>query len=135
MSIDLQEVPLNALLAEVRIRQKESIRKLVEIERATFPNRLAEAPIYLRAACKIWDVTMREILSKRRTKRLVEARWAVMHKLREDGYTLQEIAVATYRKDHATVMHGLRAVEALKGSDSTFIEKLNEFTAELAPAS
>ena len=61
---------------------------------------------------KKWGTTRARVLGDSRRHEDVRARWEVMHVLhREDGKSLSLIG-RWLRRDHSTVLHGLRALEA-----------------------
>lgn len=63
-------------------------------------------------------VSPADIMGRKRTKRIAQARQSVMLWLRSDGRTLQEIADILQR-DHSTVLHGIRraALKAVEGGE------------------
>lgn len=54
-----------------------------------------------------YGLTIEQVLSECRLRPYVRARWGVMRRLRDDGFTLTQIG-AWIGRDHATVFHGLK---------------------------
>jgi len=65
-----------------------------------------------RVVCAFWPVSMAELQGPERTKRIAQARHAAMWL----GYRYTNRSTTVlgryYRRDHATVLHGIRAVES-----------------------
>jgi chromosomal replication initiation ATPase DnaA len=64
-----------------------------------------------------FGVTVSSLLSPRRTLELSQARFAAMLVLRRSGFSYPAIARLTKRKDHTTVMHGVKCAAELEKSD------------------
>lgn len=62
----------------------------------------------IKVVTELADVTEQDVLGKSRVKEVVDARWMVMHFLREKGFTTQEISEAT-RQPVRTVNHALHS--------------------------
>jgi chromosomal replication initiation ATPase DnaA len=60
------------------------------------------------AVAKAFDVPAGLLYSSDRTARVSEARFACYVLLRERGLSLNEIASVTGRKDHGSVIHGMK---------------------------
>jgi hypothetical protein len=55
------------------------------------------------AVCSVYDVTRDQIMGRRRTEMLAEARQVAMVMVRRKGYTQEDTAAAFNRKDHVTI--------------------------------
>ncbi len=105
---------MSALLTELlskRRRLDERIR--AEVARIEAGDITADAVVV--ATAQILDVPIRVVLSETRTRRIVRARWVAAKVLR-DGLmlSLPQIADALNRRDHTTILHGLREIEKHK---------------------
>jgi chromosomal replication initiator protein len=70
------------------------------------------------AVCAVLHLSVDELLSPRRTPRIAQARQLAMYLSRETtGLTLKSIA-REFSRDHSTVLHAIRRVEASLGPDS-----------------
>ena len=75
----------------------------------------------IRAVCINHGVTRKELLSTSRAMHSVRARWSAMFVLRQvAGWSLPRIALSLRRKDHTTVMNGLKRVEDHMRVDADF---------------
>lgn len=78
-----------------------------------------------RAACAAWDVTLPQLLSERRDAALVEARQAAWLLARELTTASLPAIGRAFRRDHSTVLHGLRRAAArLAAPDPEFRARL-----------
>ena len=105
---------MSALLTELlskRRRLDERIR--AEVARIEAGDITADAVVV--ATAQILDVPIRVVLSETRTRRIVRARWVAAKVLR-DGLmlSLPQIADALNRRDHTTILHGLREIKKHK---------------------
>ena len=64
-------------------------------------------------AADLWGMSLNHLLSERQSKPYVEARWAAMLLIhRTLPYSINRIG-HIFKKDHTTVMHGLRRAKAM----------------------
>lgn len=72
-----------------------------------------KVPKVLKEVAKSFDVKVKDIKGKRRTKDVALARQVVMYILREEfSYKLEEVAHFVNRKDHTTVIHAIDKVKS-----------------------
>lgn len=71
------------------------------------PFRVVSPRQILERIARLHDVSVSDILGRSRRPHHCAARWAVMSELRARRWSTSEIG-ALLRRDHATVMHGLR---------------------------
>lgn len=77
-------------------------------------------------------ITPHELLSDRRTKNVVIPRWIIMWLMRElTMQSLPWIGQRLNRRDHSTVLHGLRQIETMRKSDPELQDELNQFLVAL----
>jgi len=67
--------------------------------------------------CQEFQVSKDDLLSPRRTKKLAFARQVGMYLLRQQDWTLQEIAWAFHRKNHTTVVYALEKKDVKKRAE------------------
>lgn len=85
----------------------------------------------LEAICSAFDVPPEKIKSSLRTNDAAFARFGLMWILRNhEKMTLQQIATHLTR-DHATVMHGVKAASEMILSDRKFAKKMHHALTEL----
>ena len=65
--------------------------------------------IILEELSETYDVSPREVLSKRRIYKVVAVRWLLIKRLSELGYGVAAIGRAVGR-DHSTVIHALKSL-------------------------
>lgn len=88
--------------------------------------------VVLSAVAEAADIPLKVMRGRRRERRFVLARWAVMHVLAESQWSLPQIGRLLAR-DHTTVLHGLRASRmALRGQDGEHLNNLIEVGFEAA---
>lgn len=69
-------------------------------------------------ACAAFGVTLEDMLGRRKPAKLSLARQVAMCVARRGGATLNEIAHA-FQRDHTTILHACRKVEALLKTDES----------------
>jgi hypothetical protein len=79
----------------------------------------------MRATCKVTGVSMTELTGTIRHKDHVRARWAVMHLARKYGRSLCYIGTML-RRDHTTVLYGIRCAEKWIDDDPTARQTLRD---------
>jgi chromosomal replication initiator protein len=108
-SLKNQEITLS--LAETAL--KGMLRPREEERRRLTPERIREA------VAKEWGVRPEGLISKRRTKDLTVPRQVAMYLIRDLlGLSLTEVGTLFGGRDHSTVIHSIRKVEAALNSGS-----------------
>lgn len=75
----------------------------------------------VRLVCQIYDVTKTDLLSDRRTRELVKPRQIACYLAKQlTPRSLPEIGRKLGGRDHTTVLHAIRKVEAMRGDDLSF---------------
>lgn len=78
------------------------------------------------AVCSVFGISQKELISLSRKRYLAEARFVAMFFLRNHSdIPLIDIAIAVGKKNHSTVLHGLRQFEILKQTCRFFREKVD----------
>ena len=75
------------------------------------------------AVCSVYGVTRRQIMGRRRTEMLAEARQVAMVMVRRKGYTQEDTAAAFRRKDHVTIFWAEKRCKEKYSWDKKFIVK------------
>ncbi len=75
------------------------------------------------AVCSVYGVTRRQIMGRRRTEVLAEARQVAMVMVRRKGYTQEDTAAAFRRKDHVTIFWAEKRCKEKYSWDKKFIVK------------
>lgn len=135
---DKPEVDFEAILQKKRAMEEkrekvrqERERKEKEIARN---KRLKEAALPLVA--KHYHVTVEEMLSKKRTKRLVHPRHTLQYILsKETTLSLTETAKIVGRGDHTVTLNAIKSVEAHLEGDEEFRERMEKLIREINIAS
>ncbi|MSR47308.1 MAG: hypothetical protein EXS13_09625 [Planctomycetes bacterium] len=86
----------------------------------------------LKAVCQHFEVTMADMSSPRRPQALSFARQSAMYLLRErTELSLSEIGGLLGGRDHTTILHGIRKIDAIARSDSRVRDHLNRLRGQL----
>ena len=102
---------MSALLTELLAKRRRLDERIkAEVARIEAGEITADAVVV--ATADLLEVPLGVILSKTRTSRIVKARWVAAKVLR-DGLmlSLPQIADALGKRDHTTILHGLREIE------------------------
>jgi hypothetical protein len=88
-----------------------------------------------RAVCEHYGVSLVDLLSSRRTKAIVLPRQVAVWLCRRlTPHSLPAIGPHFGGRDHTTMLHSARRIDALRQSDPAMQAKLDAFIAALAPA-
>ena len=88
-----------------------------------------------RAVCAHYGITLVDLLSTRRTQAVVTARQVAVWLCRRlTPHSMPAIGHHFGRRDHTTILHAARRVEALRQTDSATQARLDALIAALAPA-
>lgn len=114
------------LRSEVASFKRDIIRSMVGVKEDTDEAAILDI---VTAACREFGCGYKDILSTRRSEASVKARRAVYLLAREmTGHSLPAIGRAL-RKDHSTVLHGIRRAEELVKRDPLFADAVNKVRA------
>jgi chromosomal replication initiation ATPase DnaA len=105
----LDEIPTETLRAELQRRQATGSDTGIQVRDAV---------------ASAFDVSAFALYGRERTARISEARFACYVLLRRRGYSLNEVAAITGRKDHGSALHGLRRAGDLIDRDPEFRNRL-----------
>jgi len=81
-------------------------------------------------ACILTGIQRELVFSPDRGGRVPLIRFAAWHIARKEGWTLHELA-AVFRRDHGSVMHGLKVAENLLKTDPWFQQLVRQLLQEL----
>ena len=119
----LNNIPINQTMAEEALKDMISPHKEMEIN----------PDLILNVVCEHYNIEPKLILSNKKTKDISLVRQIIMYLCREyfDDMSLKSIAEFVGKKDHTTVMHGIKKIEddmdtdyKLKSSIETIKKKL-----------
>ena len=119
-----------------RIEEYRVLRKALEIiekkEKSDIESMLEfavtnnELEVILDEVCREYSVTVEEIKSKSRIRKINDSRQVAMHLLyKYTTMSLKEVGIELGRRDHTTVMHGLRSVQS-NSWDQTYKAKMDK---------
>lgn len=120
---------LNRLLAHNQLTSRAITLEMAEtavrdLVRSTEPKRVRVDDI-LRIVAKHYNVTRADILSQRRTANVVKPRQVAMYLAKTLTLrSLPEIGRRFGGRDHTTVLHAVRKIEGLVGSDRTLADEV-----------
>lgn len=78
-----------------------------------------------------FEIEPEQLTAARGTAYVAQARFALYWILRKRGYSLNDIAAITRRKDHGSVIHGLRQAEAIGRTNPRFLEAITKAKAAM----
>ncbi len=94
--------------------------------------RLVSIQVIMEQVNAFYNVRLADLQGKKRHKFVVLPRQVCMYLARrKTRHSLEEIGGYFGGRDHTTVMHALRAIEALKKSDETFGKQLDQIEANI----
>jgi len=112
---------LRKALEIIEKKEKGEIESLLSL--ATEDN---ELEVILDEVCKEYSVTIEEIKSKSRIRKINDSRQVAMHLLyKYTTMSLKEVGKELGRRDHTTIMHGLRSVDS-NSWDKRYSDKLEK---------
>ena len=120
---------LNRLLAHNQLTSRAITLEMAEtavrdLVRSTEPKRVRVDDI-LRIVAKHYNVTRADILSQRRTANVVKPRQVAMYLAKTLTLrSLPEIGRRFGGRDHTTVLHAVRKIEGLVGSDRVLADEV-----------
>jgi chromosomal replication initiator protein len=97
----------------------------------------ASAPLVINAVSKIMAVSVEDLKSPSRTKKLCIARHAAYYMMRRHCQHLsyQRIAYSLERTDHTTVMHGCAVIDDLLRKDKKLVGQIDAISKIIERAS
>ena len=78
------------------------------------------------AVCKVWGIEKVEVLSGRGSKELWPPKFCIYHICKKRTAASFPFIGQRMRKDHTTVMHGMRRADELLKTDKVFAEKYSQ---------
>ncbi|MBN1617974.1 chromosomal replication initiator protein DnaA [Candidatus Dojkabacteria bacterium] len=106
------------------------IAKILGIDPASKQRRFTSKEI-IRAVCKEFNVSVRDVRGKRRTADIVLPRQVCMYLLRKElDYPLERVAKELNRLDHTTVLHAIERVEDKIAVDDRLKNRVEGVTKE-----
>ena len=114
-----------------RIHCKTRTRGASNMHEGPTPDHRGRVSDVINVAADVWDVTVDELLTATRTKRVTRPRFAVMHFL----FNVLRISLPSIGKalnrDHTTCLHAVRQAAHLRRSDKAFAGRSRLLAREL----
>lgn len=79
----------------------------------------------IKLCAELFDVSVSDIMSRRRMSPIIEARFALYAALRQRGWSYLRIGMF-FGRDHTTILHGVRQAECMKKYHRSYAEKVEE---------
>jgi hypothetical protein len=98
----------------------------------TVVNGRVKTDVIMRIVCAHFGVSVRDLLPDNRWRRMVVVRQVVMYFSRAEGWTLNEVGRRIGGRDHTTVLHGVRNIEAKMQTDDEIREAVTLIGAKIA---
>jgi len=104
----------------------EKSKELLETELLKLtPSKTISIDKIIRSTCDFFQVSLYDIKSKKRNKKIVNARQAAMYLSRDlTNFSTTEIG-SYFNRDHTTIMHAVEKIENMKSSDQELEAILN----------
>lgn len=120
-----------------RMRVKADLVTAEHRERPQYDAILSPSQRVLKAACHEFQVPHEALIGPSRDRGLANARFAVALVLREADpfkYTTPVIAAVVQRKDHTTILHGIKRARELVATDADYAAKVEALREAFAAA-
>lgn len=132
----LADIPTDAIIAELMTRRERLRGELLVIEEALDRPHLtckAQALLLAQAAAEIWGIEVAQIYAETNKRHASEARHAVALILRtRRHFTLQEIGDELGGRDHSTIIHACKNMQARLENDPKLANKVQRLIVEVA---
>ena len=133
------EGALNKVMANARLNKQELTIELAEdaLNDVIYPNKTKEITpnLILDTVAEHFGVSVNDISSKRRDKEFAMPRQIIMYLCRNmTTETYQNIAALLGKKDHTTVISGVKKIEKLIETDSELKNKVETIKKKISPS-
>lgn len=133
------EGALNKVMANARLNKQELTIELAEdaLNDVIYPNKTKEITpnLILDTVAEHFNVSVTDISSKRRDKEFAIPRQIIMYLCRNmTTETYQNIAALLGKKDHTTVISGVKKIEKLIETDNELNSKIDTIKKKLSPS-
>lgn len=133
------EGALNKVMASARLNKKELTISLAEdaLKDVIYPDQVKEITpaLIVDVVCEHFNVSKDDITSKKRNSEYVLPRQIIMYLCREmTDSSLQSIGKLLSKKDHTTVIHGIKKIEDKIKTDEELKNKIDTIKKKLSPA-
>ena len=133
------EGALNKVMANARLNKQELTIELAEdaLNDVIYPNKTKEVTpnLILDTVAEHFGVSVNDISSKRRDKEFAIPRQIIMYLCRNmTTETYQNIAALLGKKDHTTVISGVKKIEKLIETDSELKNKIETIKKKISPS-
>ncbi len=133
------EGALNKVMANARLNKQELTIELAEdaLNDVIYPNKTREITpkLILDTVAQHFNVSVNDISSKKRDKEFALPRQIIMYLCRSmTTETYQNIAALLGKKDHTTIISGVKKIEKLMESDSELKNKVDIIKKKISPS-
>ena len=133
------EGALNKVMANARLNKQEITIELAEdaLNDVIYPNKIREITpkLILDTVAEHFNVSVDDISSKKRDKEFALPRQIIMYLCRiMTTETYQNIAALLGKKDHTTIISGVKKIEKLIESDSELKNKIDIIKKKISPS-
>ena len=133
------EGALNKVMANARLNKKELTLALAEdaLKDVIYPDQIREVTpqLIIDVVCEHFNVSKEDITSKKRNSEYVMPRQIIMYLCKEmTELSLQNIGTILSKKDHTTVIHGIKQINSKMATDDDLRNKIEIIKKKISPS-
>ncbi|MBQ6993564.1 MAG: chromosomal replication initiator protein DnaA [Lachnospiraceae bacterium] len=133
------EGALNKVMANARLNKKELTLALAEdaLKDVIYPDQVREVTpqLIIDVVCEHFNVSKEDITSKKRNSEYVMPRQIIMYLCKEmTDLSLQNIGNILSKKDHTTVIHGIKQINSKMATDDDLKNKIDIIKKKISPS-
>ena len=133
------EGALNKVMANARLNKKELTLALAEdaLKDVIYPDQVREVTpqLIIDVVCEHFNVSKDDITSKKRNSEYVMPRQIIMYLCKEmTELSLQNIGTILSKKDHTTVIHGIKQINSKMTTDEDLRNKIDIIKKKISPS-
>ncbi len=133
------EGALNKVMANARLNKKELTLALAEdaLKDVIYPDQVREVTpqLIIDVVCEHFNVSKEDITSKKRNSEYVMPRQIIMYLCKEmTELSLQNIGNILSKKDHTTVIHGIKQINSKMTTDDDLRNKIEIIKKKISPS-
>ena len=133
------EGALNKVMANARLNKKELTLALAEdaLKDVIYPDQVREVTpqLIIDIVCEHFNVSKDDITSKKRNSEYVMPRQIIMYLCKEmTELSLQNIGTILSKKDHTTVIHGIKQINSKMATDDDLRNKIEIIKKKISPS-
>ena len=133
------EGALNKVMANARLNKKELTLALAEdaLKDVIYPDQVREVTpqLIIDIVCEHFNVSKDDITSKKRNSEYVMPRQIILYLCKEmTELSLQNIGTILSKKDHTTVIHGIKQINSKMATDDDLRNKIEIIKKKISPS-